>query len=217
MLPYTPDLAVIDVSFISLRKILPAVLGCCAKPRRARDDQAAIRGRQAAARQGRGRAIDRGPRARRSSTWGCTRSAWASRCSDSSARGCPGPRATARVHLARRGRASLRGGAHEESDCATMRRLEVEPVSRQFTVFTHRRPDRDRAPRSARLIDQARNGRDVAIRRAGDEKHALRPRRGPARRRADLRRGRALLRARRRRHDPRALRPTPRPGCRYSQ
>ncbi|HEV2997693.1 MAG TPA: TlyA family RNA methyltransferase [Solirubrobacteraceae bacterium] len=30
MLPYAPDLAVIDVSFISLAKILPAVLGCMA-------------------------------------------------------------------------------------------------------------------------------------------------------------------------------------------
>ena len=30
MLPYTPDLAVIDVSFISLAKVLPAVLGCMA-------------------------------------------------------------------------------------------------------------------------------------------------------------------------------------------
>ena len=30
MLPYAPDLAVLDVSFISLRKVLPAVLGCLA-------------------------------------------------------------------------------------------------------------------------------------------------------------------------------------------
>ena len=30
MLPYTPDLAVIDVSFISLTKVLPAVLACMA-------------------------------------------------------------------------------------------------------------------------------------------------------------------------------------------
>lgn len=30
MLPYTPDLAVIDVSFISLAKVLPAVLACMA-------------------------------------------------------------------------------------------------------------------------------------------------------------------------------------------
>ena len=30
MLPYTPDLATIDVSFISLEKVLPAVLGCMA-------------------------------------------------------------------------------------------------------------------------------------------------------------------------------------------
>jgi 23S rRNA (cytidine1920-2'-O)/16S rRNA (cytidine1409-2'-O)-methyltransferase len=28
MLPYSPELAVVDVSFISLRKVLPAVLGC---------------------------------------------------------------------------------------------------------------------------------------------------------------------------------------------
>lgn len=31
MLPYAPELAVIDVSFISLRKVLPAVLGCLAE------------------------------------------------------------------------------------------------------------------------------------------------------------------------------------------
>ena len=31
MLPYTPDFAAIDVSFISLAKILPAVLGCLAR------------------------------------------------------------------------------------------------------------------------------------------------------------------------------------------
>jgi 23S rRNA (cytidine1920-2'-O)/16S rRNA (cytidine1409-2'-O)-methyltransferase len=30
LLPYRPDLAVIDVSFISLAKVLPAVLGCMA-------------------------------------------------------------------------------------------------------------------------------------------------------------------------------------------
>jgi 23S rRNA (cytidine1920-2'-O)/16S rRNA (cytidine1409-2'-O)-methyltransferase len=33
MLPYTPDLAVVDVSFISLRKVLPAVLGCLGERR----------------------------------------------------------------------------------------------------------------------------------------------------------------------------------------
>lgn len=32
MLPYRPDLAVLDVSFISLTKVLPAVLGCLAHP-----------------------------------------------------------------------------------------------------------------------------------------------------------------------------------------
>ena len=30
-LPYEPDLIVLDVSFISLRKVLPAVLGCAAE------------------------------------------------------------------------------------------------------------------------------------------------------------------------------------------
>jgi 23S rRNA (cytidine1920-2'-O)/16S rRNA (cytidine1409-2'-O)-methyltransferase len=33
MLPYAPELAVLDVSFISLRKVLPAVLGCLAEQR----------------------------------------------------------------------------------------------------------------------------------------------------------------------------------------
>ena len=32
MLSYAPDLAVLDVSFISLRKVMPAVLGCMANP-----------------------------------------------------------------------------------------------------------------------------------------------------------------------------------------
>lgn len=32
MLPYAPDLIVIDVSFISLTKVLPAVLGCASEP-----------------------------------------------------------------------------------------------------------------------------------------------------------------------------------------
>jgi len=32
MLPFLPELAVLDVSFISLRKVLPAVLGCLAVP-----------------------------------------------------------------------------------------------------------------------------------------------------------------------------------------
>jgi 23S rRNA (cytidine1920-2'-O)/16S rRNA (cytidine1409-2'-O)-methyltransferase len=32
VLPYAPDLAVLDVSFISLTKVLPAVLGCLAHP-----------------------------------------------------------------------------------------------------------------------------------------------------------------------------------------
>ena len=66
-LPYAPDLVVVDVSFISLTKVLPAVLACCARaPRRAGDGQAAVRGRPRARRQGRRRAR-RAARARRRS------------------------------------------------------------------------------------------------------------------------------------------------------
>ena len=56
-LEYEPDLVVADVSFISLTKVLPAVLACCAaRVRRARDGQAAVRGRPHPRRQGRRRA-----------------------------------------------------------------------------------------------------------------------------------------------------------------
>ena len=48
-----PDLATIDVSFISLRKVLGAVLGCLARAlRRARSGQAAVRARARSCRQG---------------------------------------------------------------------------------------------------------------------------------------------------------------------
>ncbi len=56
-LPYAPDLVVIDLSFISIAKVLPAVLACVrAAPRRPGDDQAAVRGRARQRRQGRRRA-----------------------------------------------------------------------------------------------------------------------------------------------------------------
>ncbi len=53
LLPYTPDLVTIDVSFISLAKILPAVLGVPGRAlRRARAGQAPVRGRPRAREQG---------------------------------------------------------------------------------------------------------------------------------------------------------------------
>ena len=53
-LPYAPDLIVVDVSFISLTKVLPAVLGAAApRLRLPRDGQTAVRGRARADRQGR--------------------------------------------------------------------------------------------------------------------------------------------------------------------
>ena len=63
ILPYAPDLIVVDVSFISLRKVLPAVLACAAERFRlpgAR--QAAVRGRPRARRQGWRRAVGRARR-----------------------------------------------------------------------------------------------------------------------------------------------------------
>ena len=55
-LPYAPDLLVTDVSFISLTKVLPAVLLAWRRASTPRPGQAAVRGRARARRQGRGRA-----------------------------------------------------------------------------------------------------------------------------------------------------------------
>ena len=92
-LPYRPDLIVVDVSFISLAKVLPAVLAAAAPELRlpgAR--QAAVRGRARAGRAGRrgalGRRPPRGPRggraARRASASGAAVLGYASS-------GLPGP------------------------------------------------------------------------------------------------------------------------------
>ena len=89
-LPYRPDLIVVDVSFISLRKVLPAVLACAA-PTTCCDDQAAVRGRAGAAwRRCPGGAVRRGVlldawRARRSTNS-------VPRCLASASSRLPGPR-----------------------------------------------------------------------------------------------------------------------------
>ncbi len=88
-----PDLIVIDVSFISLAKVLPAVVGAAAGALRpAGDGQAAVRGRPRASGRGRGGPLGRGPprgagrgrAASRARSWGC-------RCSVYASSGLPGP------------------------------------------------------------------------------------------------------------------------------
>ena len=97
-LPYAPDLIVIDVSFISLAKVLPAVLACAAE----RFDclgagQAAVRGRARTGRQGRRGARRPRPRGERAGRRrGGRARARAHPCSATRARGCPGRRATSR-------------------------------------------------------------------------------------------------------------------------
>ena len=81
-LPYAPDLIVIDVSFISLAKVLPAVLGVRrAAVRLPGDGQAAVRGRARAGRQGRRGARRRRCAARRSSASARAGASSARRCS----------------------------------------------------------------------------------------------------------------------------------------
>ena len=121
MLPYRPDLAVIDVSFISLDKDPACRAGLPCRPtRRARADQAPVRGGARARRQGRGGAFAvRSPR-------GASRrrppapSSLGSRCSASTARDCRGQRATAR-----------RSYGLAESARQGARALELEPMARE--------------------------------------------------------------------------------------
>ena len=96
-LPYAPDLVVADLSFISLTKVLPAVLACCAE----RFDALAMVKPQfevgtRAGRQGRRRALARRPPrgARRGRPSPPERTA--PRCSASRLRACRAPRATRR-------------------------------------------------------------------------------------------------------------------------
>ena len=96
-LPYAPDLIVIDVSFISLEKVLPrcaGVRGCAV--RLPGDGQAAVRGRARARRQG-WRGARRRPRG--AARWwrsAMPAAGWARRCSATPARGCRARRATSR-------------------------------------------------------------------------------------------------------------------------
>jgi len=126
MLPYTPDLVTIDVSFISLAKVLPAVLGCLG----ARYDVLALVkpqfevGRELASR---GRGVVRDPADRRSALVSVGEAALGLGASVLGYRysGLPGPKGNREtfVHLAEPARA---GGAADAGKIEEMARR-VEP------------------------------------------------------------------------------------------
>ena len=96
-LPYRPELGAVDVSFISLAKVLQAVLACMAErastcwrwssPSSRSDGRGWARAAWCAA---------RATAARRSCRWAKRRARWGRPCSGTTPRACPGPRATAR-------------------------------------------------------------------------------------------------------------------------
>ena len=108
-LPYAPELIVVDVSFISLRTVLPArarLRG--AALRRAGARQAAVRGRPRAGRPRRRRARRRAAARARCSTWPRRRAALGASVRGFHRSGLPGPEGQPRdVRRARRGRARI--------------------------------------------------------------------------------------------------------------
>ena len=156
-----PDLATIDVSFISLAKVLGAVLGCLAERlRRARAGQAAVRGRPrsgsarggwcARRRDRRAALVSVGEAARRAGRGGA-------RLSLLGAAGAEGqPRDVRLAGRARsRGRRVAGAGTRLERMAArrSHERWQIAQVRavREITVFTHRRPeDTTRGPGAAR-------------------------------------------------------------------
>ena len=177
-LPYAPDLIVVDVSFISLAKVLPAVLACAAPSASTAWRWSSRSSRSAASRSAR-------------AAWCGTRGAPAARCWRSAAAasglgaavagyassGLPGPEGQPRdvrvaCRAARRGGLGCRGargGARRRGGRA------VNPV-RTATVFTHRRPT-ETGPAIDILVEMApRRRRRAAVRRRGDAQARARAR-----------------------------------------
>jgi 23S rRNA (cytidine1920-2'-O)/16S rRNA (cytidine1409-2'-O)-methyltransferase len=128
MLPYTPDLATIDVSFISLEKVLPAVLGCLTG---SHDVLAMVKpqfevGRALASK---GRGVVRNPDDRRGALVSVGRAALGLGASVLGYHysGLPGPKGNREtfVWLAETGRG---GGAQDGKELEAMAR-EIEPTS----------------------------------------------------------------------------------------
>ena len=121
-----PSLAVVDVSFISLAKVLGAVLSLPgAAIRRAGAGQAPVRGRPRAGRQGRGRARPRRTARRARSTSARPRSRSAPPCSATAPRACRARRATRRRSSGWR-RARARAVVRDPAELEALAR-EVEP------------------------------------------------------------------------------------------
>jgi 23S rRNA (cytidine1920-2'-O)/16S rRNA (cytidine1409-2'-O)-methyltransferase len=127
MLPYEPDLATIDVSFISLAKVLPAVLGCMATGRY--DVLAMVKpqfevGRALASK---GRGVVRNPDDRRGALVSVGRAALGLGASVLGYHysGLPGPKGNRETFLwlAEKGR----GGARDGEELEAMA-LEIEPA-----------------------------------------------------------------------------------------
>ena len=191
--PYVPDLAVVDVSFISLTKVLPAVLGCLAAPY---DVLALVKPQFEVrrARVGKGGVVrDPGPAVRRSWRSGAPSGArelpaagrarlpllWPARpqgqprdlhlAGRARARGGAqaGGASAGRAGMARRGRAVTDSGGRRIRDLIRWQRC---PMS----VLTHRRVEETRAALGA-LIERGRDRGDAALRRRRRPlKHGLR-------------------------------------------
>ena len=168
-LPWAPSLATVDVSFISLRKVLPALVSCLAPGRRAsRPGQAAVR-----ARPGRvGRAASSvTPADRREALLAVAIGAsasWASASAASRPPDCPGPKGNHEtfIHCASRRRAgspTSPGGRRWTRAWSPRRRAAVRTVA----LVTHTHPeqtdgrgsDRDRGRRRARRGQAPRDRR----------------------------------------------------------
>ena len=146
-LPYAPDLIVVDVSFISLRKVLPAVLACAAE----RFDALAMvkpqfeAGREHVSRGG----VVRDPEARQAAIDAVAAcGSWARRCSASPPR-LPGPAATER---------SLAGRGRRRADVETLR---VDRAMR--AVVKHPPPPQRRLGRRARRARRRRAARGATL------------------------------------------------------
>ncbi len=146
----------VDVSFISLAKVLGPVLGCLRRAlRRARARQAAVRARPRARRQRR-----RGARRRRPPRGADRRGARRARARRGRAgypllAACPGPKGNREtfVWLAEAGREGGAARARRSSSASRAR----SSREGQITVFTHRRPSkRARRARAARSPGGAR-------------------------------------------------------------
>ena len=173
-LPYAPELIVIDVSFISLAKVLPAVLGLRGGAVRLPGaDQAPVRGRARAVGKGgvvrdaaarRGALVDVGAAARGlgASVLGLRQLRAARARRATSRRSCGWPR------RARDGEVGPR--------CRRARGRALNPV-RTATVLTHRRPSETR-PAIDALVEIARARRRDPVRRPrGDAQAPTRARR----------------------------------------